>query len=103
MTKQDLFQSVQQSQPLLAQRREVASNATKGGSSGDTAKAAGDLLLHFDHAQVSFSQIIVKGTAKLCKKVSTASCSLLRRSSRLRAALCLRRPLTRSGGLNSRG
>jgi hypothetical protein len=60
MTKQDVFQRVQQSQPLLSQGREVSSDATKGGSSDERAKAAGNLLLHFDHAQVPFSQVIIK-------------------------------------------
>jgi hypothetical protein len=58
MTKQDLFQSVEQSQPLFTQGRMIAQNATKGGSSGQKAKAAGNLLLDLDHAQVPFGQII---------------------------------------------
>ena len=48
MTKQNLFQSDQQSQPSFAQGREIAPNATKGGGSGETAKAARNLLLHLD-------------------------------------------------------
>ncbi len=61
MIKQDLFQSRKPRQSLFAQGREIAANATKGVGSRETAKAARNLLLHFDHAQISLSQIIVKG------------------------------------------
>ncbi len=61
MTKQDLFQGVEQRSTLFAQGREVSADATKGGGSGEAAKAAGNLLLDLDHAQVPFSLVIVKG------------------------------------------
>src|SRR5437667_12684817 len=68
MTEQDLFQSVEQRSTLFAQGREVSTNATKGSGSGERAKAAGDLLLHFDHAQVAFGQIIVKGHRQIVQE-----------------------------------
>ena len=60
MTTESGLQSRQQRQALFAQRRQIAANATKGLSSSQTAEAPGDLLLDFDHAQISLGEIIVK-------------------------------------------
>src|SRR2546423_1156681 len=60
MTTKGGLQSRQDRQTLFAQRGQVATNARKGVSESLTAEATGDLLLHFDHAQISLSQIVVK-------------------------------------------
>jgi hypothetical protein len=48
-------QSRHQVHPLLTQDGQVAANAAKGSRSGDIARAAGNLLLHLDQANVVFS------------------------------------------------
>src|SRR6266566_8491515 len=60
MADQSLFQGSQQSKPLLAQRREIASDATKGHSESLRAETAGDLLLDLDHPNVALGKAIVK-------------------------------------------
>src|SRR5713226_4737928 len=60
MTDQDLFQGSQQSKTLLAQRREIASNAAKGHSESLRAETAGDLLLDLDHPNIALRKAIVK-------------------------------------------
>jgi hypothetical protein len=61
MTPKRGVQRGQQGQPLFAQRGQVATNARKGVSPRHAAKAAGDFLLHLDHAQISFSQVVGSG------------------------------------------
>jgi len=53
-------QSRHQVHPLLTQDGQVAVNAAKGSRSGDIARAAGNLLLHLDQANVVFSQAVVE-------------------------------------------
>src|SRR5713101_4491140 len=60
MTTKGGLQRRQHRQTLFAQRGQVATNASKGVSESLAAKAAGDFLLHLDHAKISFSQVIVK-------------------------------------------
>ncbi len=60
MTNQSLFQGSEQRPALLAQGREIASDATKGSSAEPGAEAAGDLLLHFDHADIALGLTVVK-------------------------------------------
>jgi hypothetical protein len=60
MTAQRDLQSGKQGLPLLAQRRQIATDATEGGGSRFAAKGAGDLLLHFDHPNITFRLVIVK-------------------------------------------
>ncbi len=60
MTTQGGLQRRQQRQTLFAQRGQVAANASKGLSESLAAEAAGDFLLHLDHAKISLGQIIVK-------------------------------------------
>jgi len=60
MTAQRGLQSGKQRQTLLVQRRQIATDATEGGGSRFAAKGAGDLLLHFDHPNITFSLVIVK-------------------------------------------
>lgn len=50
MAKQSGLQSRKQRQTLLAQHRQVASDAAEGLSARGRSEAAGDLLLHFAHA-----------------------------------------------------
>jgi hypothetical protein len=60
MTTQGGLQRRQQRQTLFAQRGQVATNASKGLSDSLAAEAAGDFLLHLDHAKISLGQISVK-------------------------------------------
>ena len=61
MTAQSGFQSREQGHALLAQCGQRAANATKGHHPSFRAKGARDLLLHFDHADISLRLIVVKG------------------------------------------
>ena len=56
MTKKGLLQGREQIASLFVQRRQIATDATKDLGSGLGAKAARDLLLHFDHANVALGQ-----------------------------------------------
>jgi len=58
MADQSLFQGHQQSKTLFPQGREIAANAAKGHRTSGRAEAAGDLLLDFDHAQISLGEIV---------------------------------------------
>src|SRR6266699_2669546 len=60
MTAQSGFQRGKQIHALLAQRRQVASDTTKGCRSRFAAEGAGDLLLHFEHAHIPLRLVIVK-------------------------------------------
>src|SRR6266853_138549 len=60
MADQSLFQSSQHSEALLAQRREIASDAAEGHSESLRAETAGDLLLHFDHPQITLRKAVVE-------------------------------------------
>ena len=60
MTAQSGLQRGQQIHALLAQGRQVASDATKGYCSRLAAEGARDLLLHFDHAHIPLHLVIVK-------------------------------------------
>ncbi len=61
MTDQSLFQGSQHSQTLLAQRREIASDAAKGHSPSRRAETAGDLLLDFHHPDIALREAIGSG------------------------------------------
>jgi hypothetical protein len=61
MTAQRGLQRGKQIHALLAQRRQVAANATKGCRTRFAAEGAGDLLLDFDHAHITFRLIIGSG------------------------------------------
>ena len=60
MTTESGLQSRQQRHALFAQRGQIAANARKGFRSRHAAEAAGDLLLHLDHAQIALRQIVIK-------------------------------------------
>ncbi len=60
MTDQSLFQSGEQRDALLAQRRQVTADASKRLSPRPRTETARDLLLHFDHAQIALRQVVVK-------------------------------------------
>src|SRR5215469_8659028 len=60
MTTKSGLQSRQQRQTLFAQRGQIATNASKGPGESLAAEAAGDFLLHFDHAKIPLSQIVIK-------------------------------------------
>ncbi len=58
MTAQRGLQRDEQIQALLAQRRQVASDATKGRRSRFAAERARDLLLDFDHPHIALRLVI---------------------------------------------
>src|SRR3989442_223242 len=60
MADQSLFQSGEHRQALLAQRREIASDAAKGLSPSRRAETAGDLLLDLHHADIALREAVVK-------------------------------------------
>src|SRR5712692_3895473 len=57
------------------------------------------LTKHANHAEGGqyATKSLSKGTTRQCKKASTASWSPIKRSSKLRAALCFARPLVPGG------
>src|SRR5436305_5860688 len=60
MADQGLFQSGQHRHALLAQGRQIASDAAKDLCTSQRAEAAGNLLLHFDHPKIPLREAIVK-------------------------------------------
>ena len=60
MADQGLFQGGQHSEPLLAQGREIATNAAEGHSTSRRTETAGDLLLDLDHADITLGKTIVE-------------------------------------------
>ena len=60
MTAQSGLQRGEQVQALLAQRRQVAADATKSPRSRFAAEGARDLLLDFDHPNIALRLVIVK-------------------------------------------
>ncbi len=58
MTAQRGLQRGEQIHALLAQRRQVASDTTKGSRSRFAAEGARDLLLDFDHPHIPFRLVI---------------------------------------------
>ncbi len=61
MTAQSGLQRAEQIHALLAQGRQVASDATKGSRSRFAAEGTRDLLLDFDHAQISLGEVVGSG------------------------------------------
>lgn len=68
MTVQSALQSRQERKALFAQRGQIAPNAAKRLCASQTTETARDLLLHFDHAQIPFSEIVVKIHAQIFQK-----------------------------------
>ena len=60
MTKKGVLQGGEQMTPLFAQRRQVRAKTAKDVGSPRCAEAARDLLLHFDHANISLGLGIIK-------------------------------------------
>ena len=68
MTAKSSLQGRKQRETLFAQGGQIAANATKCLSASKTAEAARDLLLHLDHAQIAFSEVVVKIHAQIFQK-----------------------------------
>src|SRR5260370_8696442 len=60
MADQSLFQGGQHSETLLAQRREIASDAAESHSDSRRAKTAGDLLLDLHHPDIELREAVVE-------------------------------------------
>ena len=65
MTSQNLLQGRKQWKSLLAQRREIATDAAKVQRSTPTSETAGDLLLHLDHTNIALGLRVVKRNAQI--------------------------------------
>src|SRR5450755_94475 len=93
MAAKGRLQSRQQRKTLLAQGGHLATNAAKSLGTSKTAKTARDLLLHLDHPKISLCKVVVKIHAKVFRGAQrTAFWCLRKRSSKLRAGLCLHLP-----------
>src|SRR5947209_4577101 len=68
MTAKSSLQGRKQRETLFAQGGQIAANATKCLSASKAAEAARDLLLHLDHAQIAFSEVVVKIHAQIFQK-----------------------------------
>src|SRR6266566_7381298 len=68
MADQDLFQGGQDSEPLLAQRREIASDAAEGRSESLRAETAGNLLLDLHHADIALREAVVERHGKVVQE-----------------------------------
>ena len=68
MPQKGVLECSQQFDALFAQGREVAADAAKHGNALLGAEAAGDLLLHFDHAQISLGLVVIKGDRKIVQE-----------------------------------
>lgn len=60
MTTKSGLHRRQHRQTLFAQRGQIAANARKGVGERLAPEATRDLLLYFDHAQISLGQIVIK-------------------------------------------
>ena len=58
MTAKSGLQGRKQRETLFAQGGQIAANATKCVCTSKTAETARDLLLHLDHVQVAFSEVV---------------------------------------------
>ncbi len=94
MTTQSGRQRDEQIQALLAQRRQVASDATKGRDSRPAAEGARDLLLDFDHPHIPLRLVIVKRHDEAVQEgqhrllVAAQAIKQVARRTQLRAPFC---------------
>lgn len=65
MAIHDMSKSHQEPMPLLSGGAQITANAAEGGRSRLAAERSRDLLLHFDHAQIPFRQIIRQRHARI--------------------------------------
>src|SRR6266478_6607498 len=65
MPSQSVIKCRQQCDPLLAQGGKVTADATEHRHPAFGAEAPGDLLLHFDHAQIALCLVVVKRDRKI--------------------------------------
>src|SRR6266567_3682140 len=68
MTKKSLLQGGEHIETLFAQRRQVRAKTAKDLGSPRRAEAARDLLLHFEHPNVSLGLGIVERHAQIVQK-----------------------------------
>ncbi len=54
--------------PLLEEGREIRTEAASGLCARPTAETAGDFLLHLDHANVTFDEIVIERNSKVIDK-----------------------------------
>src|SRR5438067_9170132 len=68
MADQSLFPGSQHSKTLLAQCREIASDAAKGHRASRRAETAEDLLLDLDHPNISLREAVVERHGEVIKE-----------------------------------
>ena len=68
MTKKGLLQGGEEIEALFAQRRQVSAKAAKDLGSSGCAEAARHLLLHFEHANIAFGQVVIKWHCEVIDK-----------------------------------
>ena len=68
MTGQGLLERRQERDALFAQGGEIASDATKHPRSCLLTETARDFLLDFDHANIAFGLVIIKGHSKILQE-----------------------------------
>jgi hypothetical protein len=68
MTRERLTKRREEFDALLAQRRKVTADTAEHGHSHFGAEATGDLLWHFDHAQIALRQVIIERNGKKVKR-----------------------------------
>src|SRR5262249_25493635 len=68
MTTKSGLQRRQQRQTFFVQPGQIAANAGKGLGESLAPEATGDLLLHFDHAKIALSQIVIKIHPKILQE-----------------------------------
>ncbi len=68
MAREGMTKCRQQFHPLLAQCRKVTADAAEHGHPMFGTEATGDLLLHFDHAQISLRLVVVKRHSKIVQE-----------------------------------
>ena len=97
MTTQRGLQRGKQIQALLAQRRQVATDATKGLAPASLRKEPETFCWTLTIRTSRSAWLLSKGTTRWWRKASTACWSPIKRESKLRAALCFARPFFPGG------
>ena len=68
MASQSIINSVNNTEIVFTHRRDVAANSPEGFGSRTGAKGPGHFLFDLYHANIAFSQVVVKGNTKVIHK-----------------------------------
>ena len=92
MTSQSQFQSSQNMSALLAECGKIAPDAEKSFGPRQTAEATRDLLLDFDHANISLGKVIGKGYGEVFQEAEHSVLANAESIKQIASGTCLRRP-----------